>query len=368
MKPIQFLKIYLARQYAKLFPREMFTIVTGSIGKTATTIFSRAVLSQKYKTLVIKPESGIFRLNPSFKKVILETELSQEEVDLCLSQIKPETVIFTRISYTESGYSGDLDAISKETEKLIASLGDKGTVLLNFDDPNNRKLAENCKSTVFYYGRDPQNCTVWAGNIRIENYNTTFELNLGVERVKVNLKLLGSYLVYPALAAATLGVVYKIPLTKIKIALESVEPLEHHLQVLTGPNASLLLDDSYNGTPFTIEGAIDTLLALPARRRVVVLGEMKELGKHSENLHRQIAQRVYKEKLDLVFLGQGDAQFIAEELESLGFWKERIDANLQNSQLVSKLLKTLGKGDICLIAGSQAVRLDEVVKRIVKKQ
>ena len=81
-----------------------------------------------------------------------------------------------------------------------------------------------------------------------------------------------------------------------------------------------------------------------------------------------IAQRIYKEKLDLVFLGQGDAQIIADELKSLGFWEERIQANLQNSQIVGKLLKTLGKGDVCLIKGSKTSRLDEVVKRVAKKQ
>jgi len=106
---------------------------------------------------------------------------------------------------------------------------------------------------------------------------------------------------------------------------------------------------------------------VPARRRVLVLGEMRELGQYSEKLHRQIAQRIYKEKLDLIFLGQGDAQIIADELRSLGFWEERMESNLQNSELVTKLLKTLGKGDVCLIKGSKAVRLDEVVKRIAKK-
>ena len=104
-----------------------------------------------------------------------------------------------------------------------------------------------------------------------------------------------------------------------------------------------------------------------ARRRVLVLGEMRELGQFSENLHRQIAQKIYKEKIDLILLGQGDIQFIADELKSLGFWDERIESNLPNSQIVAKLLKNLSKGDVVLIKGSRAVRLDEVVKRIVKK-
>ena len=254
-----------------------------------------------------------------------------------------------------------------EKGKLIESLGEDGLAILNWDDPYSKKLTENCKGNVIYYGMDPKNCTIWAGNTKVENFTTTFELNLGVERVQVNFKPLGMHQVYSALAASLLGVVCNIPLTKIKLALESIEPAEHRLQAVVGPNGSVLLDDTYNCSPIALEGAIDTLLQIPARRRIVVLGEMKGLGTYSEQLHRQIAQRLYRDKIDFVFLGQGDTEFIDDELKSLGFWEERLESNLQNSGLVSKLLKTLSKGDVCLIKGSRAVRLDEVVKRISKK-
>lgn len=375
-KPMHLLRIYLAKQYAKLYPREMFIGVTGSVGKTTCVQIAAAVLSQKFKTLTTRPNLDpvlnipitLLKLNPTVKKVILEMGVEYKgEMDFYLSLIKPKTVIFTKISYAHNEYLGSINEILQEKGQLIESLGEEGVAVLNWDDINSKKLAARCKGSIIYYGTDPKACTVWAGNIRIENFMTTFELNLGVERVKVNFKLLGSHQVYPALAATTLGVIYDIPLTKIKLALESIEPSEHRLEVLAGPNNAIVLDDTYNSSPAALDAAIDTLLQVPARRRILVLGEMKELGKYSDQLHRQVAQRIYKEKLDLVFLGLGDAQIIADELKSLGFWEERVDANLQNSQLVSKLLKILGKGDVCLIKGSRAIRLDEVVKRITKK-
>ena len=375
-KPLHLLRIYLAKQYAKLYPTEMFIGVTGSVGKTTTVAACAAVLSQKYKTIFTKSNldpvlnipSTLLKLNPRVKKVIMEMGIEYKgEMDFYLSLVRPKTVIITRIAYAHSETLGSISEILHEKGKLIESLGKSGMAILNWDDPNCRKLAGSCKGTVVYYGMDPKNCTVWAGNPKIENFATTFELNLGVERVKVNFKLLGLHQVYSALAAALLGIVHGIPLTKIKLALESVEPSEHRLQAIAGPNGSILLDDTYNSSPIALDGAIDTLLQIPARRRVVVLGEMKELGAYSEQLHRQLAQRIYKEKLDLVFLGQGEAQIVADELRSLGFWGERMESNLRNSDLVSKLLKTLSKGDVCLIKGSRAVRLDEVVKRIAKK-
>lgn len=375
-KPLHLLKIYLAKQYAKLYPAERFIGVTGSLGKTTCVQASVSVLSQKFKVLATLPNldpvlnipNTLLKLNPNIKKVILEMGIEYRgEMDFYLSLVRPKTVIVTEIAYAHSQYLGDLDEITYEKGKLLQQLDKDGVAILNFDDPASKKLAKKCMGTIIYFGTDWQNCTVWAGNVKIENFKTTFELNLGVERVKVNYNFLGTHQVYPALAAATLGILNDIPLTKIKLALESLEPSEHRMQVLFGPNGSTILDDSYNSSPTAVDAAIDTLLQVPARRRVLVLGEMRELGKFSEQLHRNIAQKIFKEKIDLVYLGGGDAQIIAEELRSLGFWEERVESNLQNSQIVRKLLKTLGKGDVVLIKGSRAVRLDEVVKRIAKK-
>lgn len=368
--------MYLARQYAKLYPKDLFVGVTGSVGKTTCVQAAAAVLSQKYKILTTKPNldpvlnipATLLKINPSIKKVILEMGIEYKgEMDFYLSLIKPKTVIFTKVAYAHSEFLGGLNEILQEKGKLIDQLDEEGVAILNFDDANCKKLATRCKGSVVYFGTDPNNCTIWAGNIRIENFQTIFELNLGVERVRVSYKLLGTHQVYPALAASALGVICNIPLTKIKLALEGIEPEEHRMQVLQGLNGSIILDDTYNSSPAAVEAAIDTLLEIPARRRVIVLGEMRELGKYSESLHRQIGQRIYKEKLDFVFLSTGEAQIIADELTSLGFWEERLEANLSPGQLVSKLLKTLGKGDVCLIKGSRALRLDEVVKRISKK-
>ncbi len=376
-QPLNILRTYLARQYTKLYSKSLFIGVTGSIGKTTCVRASLAVLSQRFKTITTASNSSsmsnipqtLLKLSPQVKKVILEMGIEYKgEMDSYLSQVKPNTVIVTKISYPHSESLSDLNEILDEKGKLIEQLPANGVAILNWDDPNSKKLADKCKGTIIYFGTDPQKCTVWADNIKIEDFRTTFELNLGVERVKVNYQLLGEHQVYPALAAAALGVSCDIPLTKIKIALESVLPQEHRLQAILGPNGSIILDDSYDSSPSDIEAAIDTLLKVPARRRILVLGEIKELGKYSDALHRQIAQIIYKEKIDLVILGQGDTKIIADELLSLGFWDEKLQTNLQNSQLVGKLLKILGKGDVCLIKGSKAVRLDEVVKRIAKKQ
>lgn len=387
-KPLHLLRIFLAKQYAKLYDNGKFVGVTGSVGKTATVAACTAVLSQKYKgsegkILTTKPNldpilnipETLLKMTPKVEKCILEMGIEYiGEMDFYLSLVKPKTAIVTKIAYAHSEFLGDISNIAYEKGKLIEQLPEDGVAILNWDDLESRKLSQKCKGNVVYFGFESEHCTVWADNIKIEylgnieNFKTTFELNLGVERVQVNYKLLGRHQVYPALAAAALGVVFDVPLTKIKLALESVESFEHRMQPQAGPSGSIILDDTYNCSPSALEEALETLMQLPARRRVVVLGEMRELGEYSEKLHREIARKIYKEKIDMVFLSTGDTQFIASELQSLGFLEERIEVNLKNSQIVSKLLKTLGKGDVCLIKGSRAIRLDEVVKRIARKQ
>lgn len=374
-KPFHLARIYLAKQYAKLFPRSMFIGITGSVGKTTTTAAAALVLSKKYKTLATKPNLDtvlnlpitLLKIRPKIKKVILELGIEYPgEMDFYLTLVRPATAIITAITYQHTEYLLDLKGIINEKGKLVSQLPKSGKAILNYDDINVRKMADLTDAEVIFFGKDPKNCQVWAENIKIDNFKTTFEINYGVERVKVVLNMLGEHQIYPILAAAALGLSEGVSLVAIKNAVEKIEPEEHRLNLVAGFNNSLILDDTYNSAPLSVEVALDTLSKLPARRRILVLGETKELGLASERLHRQIARAIYSSKIDLCLLGTGDANFVADELKSLGFHPQNLESNLQNPQIVAKLLKTLGKGDICLVKGSRSLRLDEVVKRIIK--
>lgn len=375
-KPLHLMRIKLAKQYAKLYSQETFIGITGSVGKTSCTAACLAVLSRKYRTIATSPNlDSIFnipitllKLSPKIKRVILEMGVEYKgEMDFYLSLVKPQKAILSQIYYQHSEFLGGLEEITAEKGRLFEQLPESGYAILNWDDIHSRKMAEKTSAQVVYYGTDPNNCVVWAGNIQIENFKTVFELNYGVERVQIKYNLLGSHQVYSALAAATLGIIEKIPLTQIKHGLESVLPSEHRLQLMEGANDSLILDDTYNAAPAAVEAAIYTLMQIPAKKRILVLSEMRELGEFTEKMHRQIAQVIYQQKIDMVLFGQGNTSLIANELIHLGFWEDKIMTNMQNAQIVSYLLQNLSKGDLCLIKGARAVRLDEVVKRVTKK-
>lgn len=376
-KPVHLLRFAIAQKYASLYPRANFIGITGSVGKTTTAKACLAVLSQKFKTIVTKESlTSIFNIpitlletRPKIKKVILEMGVEYPgEMEFYLSLIKPSTAIITRIYFAHSEFLGNIEQIIKEKSLLVKQLPKDGYAILNYDDIYTRRLAKETESQVIFYGTDPDNCLVWADNIKIEGSGTKFELNCGVERVEINLKLLGRHMIYPSLAAAALGISCNLSLLNIKKGLEQLEPAVHRLQLLEGLNGFSVLDDTYNSSPAALEEALNVLNEVPAKKRIAVLGEMRELGVYSEKLHKEIAQKIYKDNMiNMVLLGGGDAVFIADELNNLGFIG-RVEAKLSNSQMVSEILKIAGNGDLILVKASHDVRLDEVVKRITKQK
>lgn len=374
-KPFHRARFFLAKQMAKTMSQEAFIGITGSVGKTTTTQACQLVLAQKYNTIstisdldpVLNIPLTILKKSPKVEKVILEMGIEYPgEMEYYLSFIKPATAIVTRISIAHSEFLGSVEQIAQEKGQLIKDLPKTGTAILNYDDPLVRQLSEKTEAAVVYYGFNEKHCHVWASNIRLFNFQTKFELNYGVERVEIESKLLGRHQVYPLLAAAALGINEGISLLEVKRALEQMEGAEHRLKVINGHNDSVVLDDTYNSSPAAVNEALETLNELPARRRIAVLGEMRELGSFSENAHREVARKLYKDKVDLVILGGGDARFVEEELINLGFIPERVESGLSNAQIVSKLLKILAKGDVVLVKASRLIRMDEIVQKITR--
>ncbi len=375
-KPAHLMRFFLAKHFADLYPRSTFIGITGSVGKTSTKACCLAVLSEKYKTIatddnldsILNIPITLLKVRPKIKKVILEMGVEYPgEMDFYLSLVKPATAVITRIFYAHSEFLGDEERILKEKSPLVSQLPESGFAIINFDDHFCKRLAKATKAQVIFYGTDSKQCHVWASNVRLEDEMTKFELNYGVERVEISLKLLGRHMVYSALVGAALGISSGLNLINIKKGLEKVNPVPHRLQLMEGINGFSVLDDTHNSSPAAVEESLNVLNELPARKRIAVLGEMKELGKFSESFHRSLAQKIFKDKIDLVLLGSGDALFIADELIKLGFSDERVEANLSNTQIVSKIIRYASKGDLVLIKGSHAVKLNEVVQRITKQ-
>lgn len=367
-------KLFFAKQYSKFFKNPQYIGVTGAYGKTTTALASERVLAQKYLSYSPKTEinnlselvSVIFKIPVKSQKIILDLLLENEtDVDGYSKLVHFSALIVTSLEeITNDALKSNQKALQQV--KLIEKLAEKDSLIINYEDSHLRKLIESKNVQPIFYGLDEKKCHVWASNIKIHNFQTVFELNYGVERVEVKTKFLGEHQIYPLLAATALGIDQGVSLGSIKKALESLEPLKHHFEPLLGFNDCIIIDDTYHDLEITAIEAIETINLLPARRRVVVLND--NISYEQSNLAglKEIARQIYKDRVDLVFLGGGRTQIIADELLSLGFIPERLEAGLQNTQITSQLLKVLSKGDVVLIKGSKTSKLSEVVKKITK--
>lgn len=375
------MKFYMAKQYARLVPASKVIAVTGTLGKSTAVSLLYSILTPRMVLPKVENPSlqnsvenfltladRVFKISPKIDKAILELDpKTPNEVDNLKEFIKFKTLAITHFSELKDSFPEDSEKVAASYEELIKMLGDDGTLVLNWEDASVRRFGDKFNgSNIIFFGLDEKNCHVWASNLRIENYQTLFELNYGVERVEVRSNLLGYHQIIPILTASAIAINLGISLISIKKGIEKLESLEGRMEVVTGLNNSIIVDDTYDGETKAFSEALETLNLLPARRRIVVLGEMSADYKTSERMHTQIAREIYSNKIDLVLLGSGQTKYIEAELSKLGFIPERMLSGLQNPGIVANLIKILGKGDVVLIKGHPNLRFSEIVKKVSK--
>lgn len=375
------LKFYLAKQYAKLVSPSKIIAITGTLGKSTTVTLLNSILSSKM-TVPFSPKpnlqtsldnflqlsDSVFKISPKIEKAILELDPKDvKEVDSLKEFIRYNCLIITHFSELKESFPEDSEKVANAFEELVKLLPEDGTLILNWEDAQVRRFADKFSgSGIVFFGFDEKNCHVWASNLRIENLQTVFELNYGVERVEIRSNLLGYHQIIPMLASATAAINLGFSLIAVKKGIEKVEALPGRMEVVTGINNCIIIDDTYDGEIKGFLEALKTINLIPARRRIIVIGEMSADIKTSQRVHTLIAREIYSNKIDLVLLGGGQARFIEEELTKLGFIPERMMSGLQNPGIVSNLIKILGKGDVVLIKGHPNLRFNEVVKKITK--
>ena len=177
--------------------------------------------------------------------------------------------------------------------------------------------------------------------------------------------ILGKHQIYPMLAAAVVGNYFGINLVQISSALSNVSALPGRMNLMTGIKNSLIIDDSYNASPVSAQAAIETMAQIQAPRKIIVLGDMLELGSESEAGHRKVAREVFKLKPDLFMAIGAQMEVAVNELKSLGYPEEKVFYFDDLYLLGKKLQQEIQSGDLILVKGSQGMRMEKVVEEIM---
>lgn len=345
--------------------------ITGSCGKTTTKEMAASILTQKGKTVasyanidpVYNIPTTILKCRPSTKYLILEMGVEfPGEMDFYLWLAKPVIGVVTNIYPTHTEFFGNVEGVAKEKVKLVAHLPKEGHAILNSEDAYEQRFSKKSKAKVFQYGKKGEIKALNQSTIR--SLKTKFTLVTKKSKISVLLPVLGSQFVSNAIAAASVGHVLGISLKDVKRGLEGYKKPKHRMNPVKLRSGALLIDDSYNNNPEAARGALFTFRKLAGKKiKIVVFGDMLELGKHESKYHRQLGKFIASLGTDyLIGVGKASKMVVSEAAKSMNknqvFWAER-------ESLVDPILKPLLKrNSAALIKGSRSIGLDRLVSRL----
>ncbi len=268
----------------------------------------------------------------------------------------------------------NVDELIKEKVKLIRNFTTENYAVLNGDDPKSRELKDRTKANVITYGFDEDNDLV-ASNYHILYKNNddsgipegiTFKIDYEGNIIPVRLyNIFGKQAAYSVLAALSMGLAYHLNIIEMSESLTRYRPPVARLNLISGVGRSFILDDTYNSSPLAMEMALDTLREIKTKgKKIAVLGDMLELGKHSADEHRSIGEKVANVADILVTLGIR-AKFIAEGAKEAGFREKNIYEFDDPREAGKFLIDIIREGDLILVKGSQSIRAERVVEEIM---
>lgn len=347
--------------------------ITGSTGKTTTKETIASVLGMAYRTL--KSEGNynneiglpltLLQLEPEHQRVVLEMGMYQMGEIAQLAHIaRPQVGVVTNVGPSHLERLGSLARIAQAKAELVEALPGDGYCILNADDPRVLAMAERAPSRVMTYGLDPAS-QVRASNIESRGLEgVRFQLHYEGETLHVKIPLLGRHSVHTALAAAAVGLVEGESWEQIIAGLRDISA-QLRLIARPGVNGSTLIDDSYNASPDSSLAALNLLAELPGRK-IAVLGDMLELGQYEEKGHALVGRRAAAVADALITVGPR-ARISAEEAGLSGLPSSRITSVKDNAAAIQVLRKMIQPGDVVLIKGSRALRMEEIVAQLERR-
>lgn len=330
--------------------------VTGSVGKTTTKNAIASVLKQVFPVTVTQGNLNTLlgisltvlnQITDKNQKFVAEVGTYQRgNISNICKFIKPSISVVTQIQPVHLETMGTIENITLAKGELVEALDESGTACLNYDDFRVRSMNNRCKGRVVYYGTAPQ-------------------ADVTPDQITTEIPLIGSYKVYPAMAAYCVGQVLGLSNELINIGLANLQPEKGRLAKLPGRNNSVILDDTYNASLVSTLASLDALKNLPAKRRIAILGDMLELGSEEKNAHNQ-AVKYASQTADIVILVGIRMQAALKEndskVEVLACYETSKDAV---TALTKKEIHFPISGDLILIKGSAGVRMEYITKLLL---
>ncbi|MCB0806193.1 MAG: UDP-N-acetylmuramoyl-tripeptide--D-alanyl-D-alanine ligase [Bacteroidales bacterium] len=349
-----------ARQYRESLKTTTFIGITGSNGKTTSKELFHRVLSQKYKTTATSGNLNnhigvpltLLSIPEDTEMAIIEMGANHIGEIATLCEIaRPEYGLITNIGKAHLEGFGGFEGVKKAKSELYDFIRKTdGKIFISNDNHILTGLAVGLNQ-VKYGSIDGVFCK---GDLTAQIPFIQLDVECGETQLKIESSLIGAYNFENILSAVCAGFYFEVPASEISTAIETYHPDNNRSQIIeTGKNTLIL--DAYNANPSSMNAALVNFFQGDYQNRVIVLGEMLELGEQSEAEHRQVIEQISNALIDQVFLvGDGFKSFANNRM----LWFDTVES------MISWLKDHPITGKHFLIKGSRKNRLEKLVEHL----
>jgi UDP-N-acetylmuramoyl-tripeptide--D-alanyl-D-alanine ligase len=345
--------------------------VTGSAGKTTTKDVIAEMLSEGFKTA--KTEGNLnnhvglplslLRMDDQARVAVLEMGMNHAGEIRALAEIaKPNVGVVTNVGWAHMESFDSIEGIAAAKRELIEGLPHDGTAVLNSDDPRVAAFTSAHKGPVVTYG-ESEEATVRAEDVKFSEDGVTFRV--GATRFESSLT--GRHSVSNLLAGIAVAGIYGITPDRLTDRVRNIQPGKMRGERLQH-RGILVFNDCYNSNPDAARAMLAVLRDTPARRRIAVLGEMLELGRWAEPLHRDVGNYAAECGIDVLVGLRGAACYMLDAAKRSGLRADAaffFDDPVPAGQLVRSLAQP---GDAVLFKGSRGVHVERALEQFLASQ
>ena len=341
--------------------------VTGSNGKTTTKEMIASILQTAFCDAVLATQGNfnndiglpltLLGMNAGHRAAIVEMGMNRPGEIAYLSAIaRPTVALVTNAQRAHLAGMGSLEAIAREKGCIYAGLGEAGVAVINVDDPwASLWRSQNAGRRIVDFGLD-QPAEI-GGKCHVHGLENRLILSAQGERIEIVLALPGLHNARNALAAAAATLAAGLPLSAVAQGLAAFRGIKGRLQRRAGLHGAVLLDDSYNANPDSVRAGID-VLAATIGKKILVLGDMGEIGEMAGQFHDEVGGYAKSQGVDRLF-ALGEASTLAAHNFGLGGQHFK---NIED--LIAALATELTPATTVLVKGSRFMRMERVVEAI----
>ncbi len=343
--------------------------VTGSQGKTSVKEMIGRILSVSHRTLVTRGNLNnhigapltLLELDETHECAVIELGASGlGEIAWTVRLARPHVAVLTNAAATHLEGFGSLAGVVQTKGEIIDGLPADGTAVLNADDPHFAVWQERAgKRRVLRFGLHDVAADYRASAIQVDGRNgTRFTLRTPAGDCGITLHLLGLHNVANALAASAAAMAAGATLDDVRSGLAQVRPVAGRLCLREAANGAALVDDTYNASPSSFRAAIDVLAGLPGRR-IVIMGDMGELGSDAESGHRFVGEHARACGIDALWATGALSQHAVS-----GFGEGARHFESMDSLIAHALGNTNAQCSV-LVKGSRSAGMERAVEKLI---